>query len=153
RDRNVTGVQTCALPISVAGGPRRAAADLCAHFQVDALDRFGVGDMTAGQEAAALALGYLRATQGDALGHLRHLTRLTAVDSMVLDATAVETLELLQGSDGGAGSSLFGVLDETVTAMGARLLRQWLLRPLLDPEAVAARHIAVAALVDQPARR
>src|SRR5439155_248316 len=66
----------------VAGGPRRAAADLCAHFQVDALDRFGVGDMTAGQEAAALALGYLRATQGDALGHLRHLTRLTAVDSM-----------------------------------------------------------------------
>ena len=137
----------------VAGGPRRAAADLCAHFQVDALDRFGVGDMTAGQEAAALALGYLRATQGDALGHLRHLTRLTAVDSMVLDATAVETLELLQGSDGGAGSSLFGVLDETVTAMGARLLRQWLLRPLLDPEAVAARQIAVAALVDQPARR
>src|SRR5438445_630469 len=137
----------------VAGGARSAAADLCAHFQVDALDRFGVGDMTAGQEAAALALGYLRATQGDALGHLRHLTRLTAVDSMVLDATAVETLELLQGSDGGAGSSLFGVLDETVTAMGARLLRQWLLRPLLDPEAVAARQIAVAALVDQPARR
>src|SRR3989475_720048 len=137
----------------VAGGARSAAADLCAHFQVDALDRFGVGDMTAGQEAAALALGYLRATQGDALGHLRHLTRLTAVDSMVLDATAVETLELLQGSDGGAGSSLFGVLDETVTAMGARLLRQWLLRPLLDPEAVVARQIAVAALVDQPARR
>src|SRR2546426_746584 len=137
----------------LAGAARRAAADLCAHFQVDALDRFGVGDMTAGQEAAALALGYLRATQGDALGHLRHLTRLTAVDSMVLDATAVETLELLQGSDGGAGSSLFGVLDETVTAMGARLLRQWLLRPLLDPEAVVARQIAVAALVDQPARR
>src|SRR3989442_1619140 len=137
----------------VAGGARSAAADLCAHFQVDALDRFGVGDMTAGQEAAALALGYLRATQGDALGHLRHLTRLTAVDSMGPDATAVETLELLQGSDGGAGSSLFGVLDETVTAMGARLLRQWLLRPLLDPEAVVARQIAVAALVDQPARR
>src|SRR5439155_229751 len=63
-----------------AGGPRRAAADLCAHFQVDALDRFGVGDMTAGVEAAALALAYLRATQGAALGHLRHLTRLTAVD-------------------------------------------------------------------------
>src|SRR2546422_6565370 len=91
-----------------AGGPRRAAADLCAHFQVDALDRFGVGDMTAGQEAAALALGYLRATQGDALGHLRHLTRLTAVGSMVLDATAVETLELLPGSDGGAPAAPLG---------------------------------------------
>src|SRR5213594_3558723 len=136
-----------------AGGPRRAAADLCAHFQVDALDRFGVGDMTAGVEAAALALAYLRATQGAALGHLRHLTRLTAVDAMVLDATAVETLELLQGSGGDARASLFGVLDRTMTAMGARLLRHWLLRPLLDPAAVDERQAAVAALVAEPARR
>ena len=136
-----------------AGGPRHAAADLCAHFQVDALDRFGVGDMTAGVEAAALALAYLRATQGAALGHLRHLTRLTAVDAMVLDATAVETLELLQGSGGDARASLFGVLDRTMTAMGARLLRHWLLRPLLDPAAVDERQAAVAALVAEPARR
>ncbi|PYN30391.1 MAG: DNA mismatch repair protein MutS [Candidatus Rokuibacteriota bacterium] len=135
------------------GGSRRAAADLCAHFHVDALDRFGVGDLTAAHEAAALALAYLRATQGDALGHLTRLTRLTAVDSMVLDATAVETLELLQGGDGTVASSLFGVLDETVTAMGARLLRQWLLRPLLDPEAIAERQMAVGALVAEPARR
>jgi DNA mismatch repair protein MutS len=137
----------------VAGGPRRAAADLCAHFQVDALDRFGVGDMTAGLEAAALALAYLRATQGDALGHLRHLTRLTAVDAMVLDATAVETLELLQGSGGDPRASLFGVLDRTMTPMGARLLRQWLLRPLLDPAAITERQTAVAALIAEPARR
>src|SRR5437762_13314672 len=136
-----------------AGGPRRAAADLCAHFQVDALDRFGVGDMTAGVEAAALALAYLRATQGAALGHLRHLTRLTATDAMVLDRTAVETLELLQGSGGEARASLFGVLDATMTAMGARLLRQWLLRPLLDPAAIGERQDAVAALVTEPARR
>ena len=136
-----------------AGGPRRAADDLCAHFRVDALDRFGVGDMTAGVEAAALALAYLRATQGDALGHLRHLTRLTATDAMVLDRTAVETLELLQGSGGEARASLFGVLDATMTAMGARLLRQWLLRPLLDPAAIGERQDAVAALVTEPARR
>src|SRR5881397_3078545 len=136
-----------------AGGPRRAADDLCAHFRVDALDRFGVGDMTAGVEAAALALAYLQATQGDALGHLRHLTRLTATDAMVLDRTAVETLELLQGSGGEARASLFGVLDATMTAMGARLLRQWLLRPLLDPAAIGERQDAVAALVTEPARR
>src|SRR5437879_8556510 len=109
--------------------------------------------MTAGVEAAALALAYLRATQGAALGHLRHLTRLTAVDAMVLDATAVETLELLQGSGGDARASLFGVLDRTMTAMGARLLRHWLLRPLLDPAAVDERQAAVAALVAEPARR
>ncbi|PYM67527.1 MAG: DNA mismatch repair protein MutS, partial [Candidatus Rokuibacteriota bacterium] len=104
-------------------------------------------------EAAALALAYLRATQGDALGHLRHLTRLTATDAMVLDRTAVETLELLQGSGGEARASLFGVLDATMTAMGARLLRQWLLRPLLDPAAIGERQDAVAALVTEPARR
>src|SRR6185503_16320216 len=55
------------------------------------------------------------------------------------DETAVVTLELLASSSGSARESLFGVLDETVTPMGARLLRQWLLRPLLEPAAERAR--------------
>jgi len=134
-------------------GPRRGAADLCAHFRVDSLAAFGVGDLTAGLGAAAAALGYLRATQGDALGHLTRLARLTAADAMVLDETAVITLELLISSGGSVRESLFGVLDETVTPMGARLLRQWLLRPLLDPTAIAARQAAVGALVEAPAER
>ena len=101
-------------------GPRRAAADLCAHFRVDSLVAFGVADLTAGLGAAAAALAYLRTTQGDALGHLTRLARLTAADAMVLDETAVVTLELLTSSGGSARESLFGVLDETVTPMGAR---------------------------------
>jgi DNA mismatch repair protein MutS len=132
---------------------RRAAADLCAHFRVESLAPFGVADLGAGLAAAAAALGYLRTTQGDALGHLSRLQRLTSADVMALDETAVVTLELLQGSGGSARDSLFGVLDRTVTPMGARLLRQWLLRPLLDPEAIAARQSAVAALVEAPAER
>src|SRR5438093_723431 len=128
--------------------PRRASADLCAHFRVDSLAAFGVGDLTAGLGAAAAALAYLRATQGDALGHLTRLARLTAADAMVLDETAVVTLELLTSSGGSVRESLFGVLDETVTPMGARLLRQWLLRPLLDSAAIAARQDAVGALVE-----
>src|SRR5207237_1125420 len=133
--------------------PRRASTDLCAHFRVDSLAAFGVGDLTAGLGAAAAALAYLRATQGDALGHLTRRQRLTAADAMVLDETAVVTLELLTSSGGSARESLFGVLDETVTPMGARLLRQWLLRPLLDPPAIAARQAAVGALVEAPAER
>jgi DNA mismatch repair protein MutS len=133
--------------------PRRAAADLCVHFQVESLAAFGVGDLTAGLGAAAAALAYLRATQGDALGHLTRLQRLTAADAMVLDETAVVTLELLISSTGSTRESLFGVLDATVTPMGARLLRQWLLRPLLDPSAIAARQDAVGALVEAPAER
>jgi DNA mismatch repair protein MutS len=133
--------------------PRRAAADLCAHFRVESLAAFGVGDLTAGLGAAAAALAYLRATQGDALGHLTRLQRLTAADAMVLDETAVVTLELLSSSAGSVRESLFGVLDSTVTPMGARLLRQWLLRPLLDPSVIAARQDAVGALVEAPAER
>jgi len=133
--------------------PRRAAADLCAHFRVDSLHAFGVGDLTAGLGAASAALAYLRATQGDALGHLTRLQRLTAADAMALDETAVVTLELLVSSAGSVRESLFGVLDATVTPMGARLLRQWLLRPLLDPSAIAARQDAVGALVEAPAER
>ena len=133
--------------------PRRASTDLCAHFRVDSLAAFGVGDLTAGLGAAAAALAYLRATQGDALGHLTRLARLTAADAMVLDETAVVTLELLTSSGGSVRESLFGVLDETVTPMGARLLRQWLLRPLLDSAAIAARQDAVGALVEAPAER
>src|SRR5437899_228199 len=76
--------------------PRRAAADLCAHFRVESLAPFGVADLTAGLGAAAAALAYLRTTQGDALGHLTRLMRLTPADAMVLDETAVVTLELLE---------------------------------------------------------
>ena len=136
-----------------AATTRRAAADLCAHFGVESLDRFGVGDLGPGLQAAAVALGYLRLTQGEALGHLTRLTRLAAADAMLLDATSVQTLELLESSGGAARSSLFGVLDETHTPMGTRLLRQWLLRPLLDVDAIGARHDAVGALVERPAER
>src|SRR5881296_3215834 len=131
----------------------RAAADLCAHFRVESLAPFGVADLTAGLGAAAAVLAYLRTTQGDALGHLTRLMRLTPADAMVLDETAVVTLELLESGRGSVRDSLFAVLDETVTPMGARLLRQWLLRPLLDPGAIAARQAAVGALVEAPAER
>jgi DNA mismatch repair protein MutS len=133
--------------------PRRAAADLCAHFKVESLAPFGVADLSVGLGAAAATLAYLRATQGDALSHLTRLQRLTAADALMLDETAVVTLELLESSGGSIRDSLFGVLDETVTPMGARLLRQWLLRPLLDPVAIATRQSAVGAMVEAPAER
>jgi DNA mismatch repair protein MutS len=134
-------------------GGRRAGAELCAHFGVTSLEPFGVGDLTIGLQAAAGALAYLRVTQGDSLGHLTRLQRLHTGDALALDPTAVETLELVESTDGRTQTSLFGVLNETATPMGARLLRQWLLRPLLDPDAIAGRQDAVAALVEAPAAR
>jgi len=132
---------------------RRAVADLCAQLDVTSLASFGVADMTIGLQAAGAALGYVRATQGEALGHLTRLSRLATGEAMLLDPTAVQTLELIDTRDGDARMTLFGVLDETTTPMGARLLRHWLLRPLLDLDAIAARQDAVAALVEAPAVR
>ena len=132
---------------------KRATADLCGHFGVTTLEIFGVGGLDAGLATAAAALGYVRATQGERLGHLARLQRLRPADCMTLDETAVRTLELLEASDGTTHNSLFGVLDETVTPMGARLLRQWLLQPLLDPTAIAARQDAIAGLVEAPQTR
>jgi DNA mismatch repair protein MutS len=132
---------------------RLATADLCRQFGVTTLEVFGLGDLRAGLAAGAAALAYVRATQGDRLGHLVRLQRLRPDDCMTLDETAVRTLELLEASDGSSRNSLFGVLDETVTPMGARLLRQWVLQPLLGTAAIGARHDAVAALVEAPEAR
>src|SRR5437899_10163645 len=132
---------------------RRAVGDLCAHFGVTSLAPFGVSDMTVGLQAAGAALAYVRATQGEALGHLTRLARLASDEAMTLDPTAVQTLELIDTRDGDPRMTLFGVLDRTKTPMGARLLRQWLLRPLLDLGAIARRQEAVGALVEDPAAR
>jgi DNA mismatch repair protein MutS len=147
----VGAVLTFWEPASFA--PRRAQAELMAHFGVPSLAVFGVADVTLGLAAAAGALAYVRATQGDRLGHLTRLQRLATADALVLDQTAVETLELIDARDGSPRASLLGVINETVTPMGARLLRQWMLRPLLAPGAIAERQDAVAALIEAPAHR
>jgi DNA mismatch repair protein MutS len=132
--------------------PRTARESLIAHFGGPALDAFGLGGMTAGIQAAGAALAYVRETQGPSLSHLRQIQRLMPGDTMLLDATAVATLELFEtAQDRSPRGSLFATLDATQTPMGARMLRQWLLRPLLDREAIARRHEAVGLLVDRPA--
>jgi DNA mismatch repair protein MutS len=133
---------------------RPARERLAAHFHVGSLDSLGIGDMSAGIQAAGAALAYLQETQGDALGHLTRLQRLAPGDALMLDPTAVATLELFERAhDQSARGSLLSILDRTSTPMGARMLRQWLLRPLLDPHAISGRQDAVAALIAEPARR
>jgi DNA mismatch repair protein MutS len=133
---------------------RQAREALAAHFHVHSLDSLGVGDMSAGLQACGAALAYLRDTQGEALGHLTRLERLLPGDAMVLDPTAVATLELFESArDRSLRGSLLATLDRTSTPMGARTLRQWLLRPLVDTGAISRRQDAVAILVGEPALR
>lgn len=135
-------------------GARATREILEAHFRATGLDVLGVGRLTAGLQAAGAAVAYLRETQGESLAHLTRVQRLVAGDAMLLDPTAVATLELFETApERTSRGSLFATLDATATPMGARLLRQWLLRPLLDRGAIEKRQEAVGALVDNPAAR
>ena len=102
--------------------------------------------------AAGALVEYLRTTQGELPRHVRTFERRRRCGELVLDAAAVRNLEILRTPSGDRKGSLAGVLDHTVTPMGSRLLRDWLVRPLGDPVAAAARHDAVAALADDPGR-
>lgn len=106
---------------------------LTEHFKTHSLRGFGCEDFTAGLNAAAMILEYLRDTQ---LGALKHITGLSAYSTrsfMTLDAVARRNLELTSSLvDGSRNRTLLSVLDTTMTSMGARLLRRRIEEPLLD---------------------
>jgi DNA mismatch repair protein MutS len=97
--------------------------------------------------AAARALRYAKASRPRDKLPVERLTRLARGETLALDETAVRHLELVRAQDGGRRGSLLDVLDATVSAPGARLLRRRLLAPLLDPAAIDARLGQVEALV------
>jgi DNA mismatch repair protein MutS len=123
-----------------------AADRLCARFGTATLRGFGCEEYTAGLSAALLLLDYLDETQTGASRHITGLGTYSTGDFMVLDASARRNLELTTSlSDGGRSHSLIGVLDETLTSMGGRLLRRWLDEPLLSCDEIERRLGAVAA--------
>lgn len=125
----------------------QAAGVLMAHFQVRTLDGFGVGDLPAGVCAAGAVLQYLRETQRGSVQQLTGLRSYSTADFMVLDPFTRRNLELTETLRGRSSTgSLLDVLDRTVTAMGARLLRQWISQPLLDVRRLNARLDAVTSL-------
>jgi DNA mismatch repair protein MutS len=123
-----------------------ATETLLRHFQTHSLKGFGVEDLPAGVTAAGAALHYLGETQKGRLTHVRRLQRYRSDDYVLLDAATRRNLELTGTQTGARDGSLIGVLDETLTSMGGRLLRSWLVRPLRDVERIRARLDAVEAL-------
>jgi DNA mismatch repair protein MutS len=120
---------------------------LCQHFQVTTLDGFGVTGMPLAIRAAAMVIAYLKRTQLSALEHLKSLSTYSVGEFMLLDNATKRNLELVQSlRDGGVYGTLLWVLDETVTPMGGRLLRRWILQPLLRVDRINERLEAVDAL-------
>ncbi len=136
-----------------------ATDEIRRRYAVRALDGFGFqpGDDPAIGALGAL-LSYLAEVQPAALQVLRAPRFERPGEAMALDEMTRRNLELVEplradlGRSGRAGT-LIEVVDETLTAMGARLMRRWLLRPLVVPQAIWARQAAVAALLEDPATR
>ncbi len=124
-----------------------ARALLEEHFGVASLEGFGVAELKLGVACAGAVLRYLRETQKGALPHITRLRRLSTKEHMLLDASTLRHLEIIRNlRDGSAKGTLLEVMDRTATAMGARLLRRWLLSPLTSAERINRRLDAVEEL-------
>jgi DNA mismatch repair protein MutS len=120
---------------------------LTKQFGVRSLDGYGLTGKSEAIRAAAACLRYAQATQRALASHVADIIYFEPLDHLVLDSITVRNLELVEAFGGArAARSLLDVIDETVTGMGARLLRSWLLRPSVRRGEVEARHGAVAEL-------
>jgi len=142
--------------------PDYAERILREQFGVAELTGFGLDDHPQALSAAGAVVHYLRenSARGDdapSIEALRHLDRIRFYeqhDTLILDPVSVRNLELVspiftEESKSAGPTTLIAALDSTVTGMGARMLRAWLLRPLIDPDAIEARLGAVAHLLQQ----
>lgn len=101
------------------------------HFKTHSLKGFGVEDLEVAQVAAGALLHYMKETQKAYLQHLRRLYAYESNDYMSLDPSTKRNLELTSSiQEGGSEGTLISIMDETCTAMGGRLLRRWIMRPL-----------------------
>jgi DNA mismatch repair protein MutS len=119
------------------------------HFKVRLLDGFGLARKDEAIRAAGACLRYAQETQRAAAAHVTDMVYFEPQDHLVLDSVTVRNLELVESLAGGSGRSLLQVIDQTVTGMGGRLLRSWVLRPCIKRGEVEARLAAVADLVSQ----
>jgi DNA mismatch repair protein MutS len=121
---------------------------LAEQFQTRDLAGFGCADKPLAIAAAGALLAYVRETQKAALPHLLSITTEERDAALIMDPATRRNLELDESLAGRPELTLAGVFDHTATAMGARLLRRWLHRPLRDHDALRLRYHAVTTLID-----
>lgn len=130
---------------------QNACQVLSAHFGLLSLDGFGLRGMTSGINAAGAMIQYLQDTLCLNIAHMRELHPYAISQYMSLDRTTQRNLELTESlQDGSRKNTLLGVLDKTLTPMGARLIRSWIKQPLLSSPDITLRQDAVQALFDRP---
>ena len=115
-----------------------AQQKLLRHFQVKSMKGFGVDHLRSGLVAAGAILQYLELTQHTQISHITHISRIEEEKYVRLDKFTIRSLELIQPMQDD-GRSLLDVVDRTVSPMGGRLLRRWLVFPLKERAAIEAR--------------
>ncbi len=162
--RHDEGVNGVPAPIANAGLPitgidgwmfeaeaaRRALLD---QLRAGGLEGFGLDRHAAAVSAAGALVQHLRHTQKADLAHVRSIAYRQRADALLVDPTTLKHLEIVEGSEGGRDGSLLAELDRSVTTIGSRLLRAWLLRPLVALEPIRDRLDAVEELAFRTTER
>jgi len=128
--------------------PEQAIFTLCEHFKVKSLDGFGCAQMPAAVAAAGAIVHYLKHQLRRKIDHLTSLHCDAPADHVLLDSATQANLELAR-SRGARDASLLSVLDRTITPMGARKLRAWILQPLRDLTELQRRQQMVGQLLQE----
>jgi DNA mismatch repair protein MutS len=123
--------------------PEAARRTLLDQFGTQGLDGFGIEGRSLAIQAAGGLVTHLRETHKADLAHVTAITYRTPRDTLIIDPITLKHLEVVAGSDGGLQGSLLHAVDRTMTSMGGRLLRSWLLRPLATLEPIRDRLDAV----------
>ena len=138
------------LPVTSADAwsfePEAARRALLDQLKTHGLDGFGLDGRVAAIQAAGGLVAHLRETQKADLAHVRAVTYKTTAECLLIDPITLKHLEVLTGSEGGLQGSLLNEIDRTVTSMGGRMVRAWLLRPLISLERIRDRLDAVEEL-------
>ena len=129
--------------------PEQAIFTLCEHFKTKSLDGFGCGEMSQAVAAAGAIVHYLKHQLRRNIDHLTSLRCDAPAEYVMLDAATQTNLELVE-SRGARNTSLLAVLDRTVTPMGGRRLRSWILQPLRNLHELERRQQMIADLLQEP---
>jgi DNA mismatch repair protein MutS len=130
-----------------------ARRTLLDQLRAGGLEGFGLDRHPAAVMAAGGLVHYLRTTQKADLAHVRAIAYRQRADALLIDPTTLKHLEIVEGSEGSRAGSLLDELDRTVTSMAGRLLRSWLLRPLLSIDLIQDRLDAVEDLAFRATER
>ncbi len=129
--------------------PENARFTLCEHFKVKSLDGFGCSDLPEAIAAAGAIVHYLKHQLRRKIDHLASLRCDAPADHVLLDAATQVNLELVS-SRGARDTSLLAALDRTVTPMGGRRLRNWILQPIRDLGELGCRQQFISDLLQEP---